>query len=136
LAAEPVGRGGRRRDRGAAAVEFALVVPVLLLLVLGIAEFGRAYNIQTTVSAAAREGVRSMAVQNDPGAARAAARRAAPTLDLSDGDIRVSPTSCPVPSAATPVTATVTVTYTMGFLTTLFARSLTLTGTGVMRCNG
>ncbi len=45
-----------RSESGAAAVEFALVVPILLLLVLGIIEFGRAYNIQNSLSAAAREG--------------------------------------------------------------------------------
>jgi len=48
-----------RSDRGAAAVEFALVAPILILLVVGIAEFGRAYNVQNSLSAAAREGVRS-----------------------------------------------------------------------------
>jgi Flp pilus assembly protein TadG len=57
------------RDRGAAAVEFALVVPILLTLVIGIIEFGRAYNIQTTLSNAARDGVRVMALQNDVTAA-------------------------------------------------------------------
>jgi Flp pilus assembly protein TadG len=125
-----------RRDRGAAAVEFALVVPVLLLLVLGIAEFGRAYNIQTTLSGAAREGVRSMAVQNDPGAARAAAQRAAASLPLGDGDISISPASCPVGSEAPAATATVTITYRMAFVTSLFAPAITLSGTGVMRCGG
>ena len=35
--------------------------------VMGIAEFGRAYYIQTTLSGAAREGVRVMALQNDAG---------------------------------------------------------------------
>jgi Flp pilus assembly protein TadG len=131
------GRSRRPRwDRGAAAVEFALVVPVLLLLVLGIAEFGRAYNIQTTVSGAAREGVRTMAVENDSGAARAATRNAAPALHLSDSQINVSPTTCPEPDTAPTVSAMVTVTYRMSFVTHLFANSLTLTGVGVMRCNG
>ncbi len=32
-----------RSERGAAVVEFALVVPILIALVFGIAEFGRAY---------------------------------------------------------------------------------------------
>jgi len=36
------------RDRGAAAVEFALLLPVLLLLVFGIIDFGRALNAQIT----------------------------------------------------------------------------------------
>ena len=36
-----------RSERGAAAVEFALVVPILIVLVFGIAEFGRACFIQS-----------------------------------------------------------------------------------------
>lgn len=112
------------------------MVPVLLLLVLGIAEFGRAYNIQTTVSGAAREGVRALALGGDAGAARAAAEGAAPTIDLGDGQIDVS-AECP-PDQTTPAsTVTVTVTYQMPLVTNLFAnRSFTLTGVGVMRCGG
>ncbi|MBM4608636.1 pilus assembly protein [Rhodococcus hoagii] len=64
-----------RSESGAAAVEFALVVPILLLLVLGIIEFGRAYNIQNSLSAAAREGVRVMAISKSPTAAKAAAKQ-------------------------------------------------------------
>ena len=58
-------------------MEFALIVPLLIVLVLGIAEFGHAFQVQGTLSAAAREGVRLMALQNDPAAARAAVRNAA-----------------------------------------------------------
>ncbi|MPV37015.1 TadE family protein [Georgenia subflava] len=123
-------------ERGAAAVEFALVVPLLILLVLGIAEFGRAYHLQTTLSGAAREGVRVMALQDDAAAARATARAAAPGLDLTDTQIEVSPSSCAV-SATSPVAqATVTVTYPMDFITGAFGADLTLTGKGTMRCNG
>ena len=53
-----------RSERGASAVEFAFIVPLLIVLVLGIAEFGHAFQVQGTLSAAAREGVRSMALQN------------------------------------------------------------------------
>ena len=65
-----------QRDRGAAAVEFALVLPLLLLLVLGIFEFGRVFNIQISLSNAAREGARHMAVHDDPG--EAATRQSSP----------------------------------------------------------
>jgi Flp pilus assembly protein TadG len=126
-------------DRGAAAVEFALVVPVLLVLVLGIAEFGRAYNVQTTLSSAAREGVRVMALQNSPSAARTSAKVAGSSLALTDAQINVSlsvGTTCVVTGIATAPTATVTVTYPMTFLTNFFGTSITLTGKGVMRCNG
>jgi Flp pilus assembly protein TadG len=127
-------RGNRQDERGAAAVEFALVAPLLLLMVLGIAEFGRAFHVQTTLSQAAREGVRVMALQNDPAAAIAATKAAAPTLTLTN--ITVTPSSC-VASGLTPAaTATVTVTYPLAFTSKLFGSGVTLSGKGVMRCNG
>ena len=121
-------------------MEFALVAPLLLLMVLGIAEFGRAYHVQTTLSQAAREGVRVMALKNDPAGARAATKaafdQAAEPLSLTDSQISVSPTTC-VASGLTPAaTATVTVTYQLAFISKLFGSGVTLTGTGVMRCNG
>ena len=67
-------RNRLRDERGASAVEFAFILPILIVLVLGIAEFGHAFQVQGTLSAAAREGVRVMALQNDPAAARAAVR--------------------------------------------------------------
>jgi Flp pilus assembly protein TadG len=121
-------------ERGAAAVEFALLAPVLLLLVMGIAEFGRAYHVQATISQAAREGVRVMAVQNDPAGAIAATRAAAPTLTLTN--ITVTPSSCLASGATPTATATVTVTYLLPFITRLFGSGVTLTGRGVMRCSG
>jgi Flp pilus assembly protein TadG len=48
----------RRGERGQALVEFALILPVLLLLVLGIIEFGRAWNLSQIITDAAREGAR------------------------------------------------------------------------------
>jgi Flp pilus assembly protein TadG len=60
-------------DRGAAAVEFALIVPVLLILVFGIMEFSRLYNEQISLSNAARSAARVMAISNDQGDAVSAA---------------------------------------------------------------
>lgn len=53
----------QRTDRGAAAVEFALVLPLLLLLVFGIIDFGRAYASQIALTQGAREGVRLLALK-------------------------------------------------------------------------
>jgi Flp pilus assembly protein TadG len=53
-----------RRDEGQALVEFALIMPVFLLLVMGVVEFGRAWNSYQVVTDAAREGAR-MAVMAD-----------------------------------------------------------------------
>lgn len=55
---------GRRDDRGAAAVEFALVVPLLLLLVFGIISFGLYFASALALSNSARQGARSAVVQN------------------------------------------------------------------------
>jgi Flp pilus assembly protein TadG len=50
------------RERGAAAVEFALVLPVLLMLVGGTIDFGRLYYQQIVLSNAARDGARLAAM--------------------------------------------------------------------------
>jgi Flp pilus assembly protein TadG len=126
----------RGRDRGAAAVEFALILPLLLVLVFGITEFGRAYFVQTTLSGAARDGVRVMALQNNQSAARTSVKAAATSLSLTDAQISVTPATCVVSGLTPAATATVTVTYPLQLLTGLFGTSVTLTGKGSMRCNG
>ena len=56
--------GGLHQERGSSTVEFALVVPLLILLVFGILEFGMAFGNQLAVTHAAREGARLAAVGN------------------------------------------------------------------------
>jgi Flp pilus assembly protein TadG len=53
--------------RGQSLVEFALVVPMLLLMVVGLIEFGRAWNVNQVVTFAARQGARTAAVMNASG---------------------------------------------------------------------
>ena len=129
-------------ERGSTAVEFAFIVPLLIALVLGIAEFGHAFQVQGTLSAAAREGVRLMALQNDPAAARAAVRDAAASLDpaVTDAQITINvvgsaATTCPTLNAGG-TAVRLTIDYPMPYLTGFFGTSVDLTGTGVMRCNG
>jgi hypothetical protein len=47
-----------RKQRGAAAVEFAVVAPVFLLLVFGMIEYGRMVMVQQMLTNASREGAR------------------------------------------------------------------------------
>ena len=49
---------GRRSEHGAIAVEFAILLPVFLLLVFGIVDFGHAYYMKQMVTNASREGAR------------------------------------------------------------------------------
>ena len=58
-------RALRADSRGQALLEFALILPILLMLVLGIIEFGRIWNINQMVSDTTREGARR-AVLADP----------------------------------------------------------------------
>ena len=50
--------GNNKRERGAALIEAAIVMPMLLALVFGIWTVARAYNVRNTMEHAVREGVR------------------------------------------------------------------------------
>ncbi|MFX1820095.1 pilus assembly protein [Pseudarthrobacter sp. CC4] len=119
------------KSRGAIAVEFALVAPVLLALVVGIVEFANAYNAQISVTQAAREAARTMAVKNNQADAKAAAVAGSPGINSAAFAYTFSPAAC-APNA----TAQVTITYPASTLTGFFGSSVTLTGVGAMRCNG
>jgi Flp pilus assembly protein TadG len=89
---------GDRSERGAVALEFALVAPIFLILVFGIIEFGRAVWLYDGVSAGAREGARYGISNKLEGAVprhlhcagiRDAARARTPDLDLADADIKI-----------------------------------------------
>jgi Flp pilus assembly protein TadG len=73
----------RRRDsiRGQAMVEFALILPILLILLLGILDFGRAVVAYNSVSNAARSAVRVAIVDQNPDVVEAAAEREAVGLN-------------------------------------------------------
>ncbi len=120
-------------DRGAAVVEFALVLPVLIILLLGMVEFARVFNVQISLSNAAREGARTMAIENDATIARDSAVAAAPSVNpaVSAGQITVAPSPC-----AEGDTVTVTIDYSVDLLTGFFGATIPLTGKGVMRCGG
>lgn len=119
-------------ERGAVAVEFALLAPVLVMLLLGIMEFGRAYNVQASLTNAAREGVRVMAINNSQSDARSAAKNAVGPLNpaLADGNVTFSATSCAVGSQMT-----VTISYSLSTMTGI-AGPFAMTGKGTMLCGG
>jgi Flp pilus assembly protein TadG len=119
------------QQRGAVAVEFALVTPILLALLAGIVEFSHAYNLQISVTQAAREAAREMAIEDDQGAAALAATAGAPGLNGADFEYAFSPGSCTAGE-----NMTVTITYPAPTLTGIFGSTVTVTGTGAMRCEG
>jgi Flp pilus assembly protein TadG len=137
----PPPSGRKARDRGTAAVEFALVVPVLLLIVFAIIDFGRALNAQIELTGAAREGARLAALGYPDATIQARVAAAAP--DLSGVTVTVA-ASCP-PGAGSAADAQVDVSYSFSFITPISAISaffggggvgapLALTAQGVMPC--
>jgi Flp pilus assembly protein TadG len=56
--------GYLRGEAGQSVLEFALVLPVLLLILMGIVQFGAVFNSLITLNAAAREGARLMAAES------------------------------------------------------------------------
>jgi Flp pilus assembly protein TadG len=55
----------RSPRRGQAAVEFALVLPILLVMLIGIVEFGRAWSEHQVITDAAREAARQAAIHDE-----------------------------------------------------------------------
>jgi Flp pilus assembly protein TadG len=96
-----VGRERVGRDRGQAAVELALALPVVVAVTLGLVQVLAVAADQLAVELAAREGARAAAVAADPSAAAANAARAAVPLD---------PLGVSATTAAGRVTVTVTYT--------------------------
>lgn len=132
-------------ETGAAAVEFALILPIFLVLALGIAEMGRAFNIQVSLTEAAREAARYAAIHNaEPGyttaSAQAAGVAAAPSVALSAANVGISYSSGA--SCTTSGNTLVTVTYTTAWMTGFpnlipgMPATLSIEGKGVMRCGG
>lgn len=127
----------RASERGAVAVEFAIVAPLLVMLLLGIMEFSRAYNTQASLSAAAREGVRVMAISNDPGAAKTAAKNTAVSLQpvLVDANIAFTNLDTGTTTCAPGNRMTITITYNLSTMTGI-AGPFAMTGKGAMLCGG
>jgi Flp pilus assembly protein TadG len=77
------------RDGGQAAVELALVLPLVALLLLLVVQVGLVVRAQVLAIHGAREGARAAAVDDEPGAARAAVE-AGTGLDGHRLDVEVS----------------------------------------------
>jgi Flp pilus assembly protein TadG len=130
------GMGGRRRhesERGAAAVEMALILPILVAVVFGIIEFGFAFNAQIALTQAVREGVRVGAIGDAPSAALMTTRMQEAYTGIS-GDPEVDTAeACPPDATDGQARLVGRIDYTtpVGQF-----GPFTLRGTAVMRCGG
>lgn len=120
-----------RRDpaEGQGLVEFALVIPIILMILLGAIDLGRAAYAQSTIANAARTGTRVGIVDQNvsddcvarPGVARCVASQQAVALGLGPDDALLSFWIADLSGACNPVAigclAEVTVTYTFAAIT-------------------
>lgn len=125
-----------RRDAGAAALELAIVLPLLVALCFGIIDFARILNAEIQLSQAAREGVRLVAL-SAAGYTSAQvvtrAQTAAPNPGFTGTPVTVSiDRSCSATSAAS---ATGQVTVRVAF-TGVLVPTRTLSQMAIMRCGG
>ena len=120
-----------RRESGAALVEFAFVLPVLLLLILGIIDFGRAYGAKQELIHATREGVRVYAVTENQNAAQDAFWDGATSLDPDRVNVLIPEDGSCNPGEPVEVSAS----YDFDFIALPFP-SIDIGSEAVMRCGG
>lgn len=127
-----LGSGGNERDRGAVMLELALILPIMVMLLVGIIQFGLAYSAQVSIQGAAREGARALALHNSSSDVVSAVNGAAGSATITS----ISQTACPTPSTVT-TTAFATVVVRSSYTFSIPFVSLgtkTLTATARMRC--
>ena len=109
-----------KSDRGTALLEMALTLPLLLLVSIGIFEFGRAYQYQQVITNAAREGARVAVLPSQPdGAVQARVYNyltAGMISNPSSAKVEVATTQVAIGGGNTVPGSRVTVTYPYSFM--------------------
>lgn len=109
-----------RSERGAAIIETALTLPIVLLVCVGIFEFGRAYQTWQVMTNAAREGARVAVLPNPvAGAIDARVREYLQLGGLNSDEsigVAVTPAEVTLGAAGNASASRVTVTYPFSFM--------------------
>lgn len=128
-----------RRDDGVAIVEFALLLPVLLFILFGIIDFGRAFNAQIALQHAVHEGARVYAITQDETEAKARTVDAATTISLQTTDVDIPlGRECDASRRGQPAEVAATFNFEYAVLAFVPAVNpiITLSAEGVHRCGG
>ena len=127
-------------ERGAAAVEFAIILPILMTLLLGIMEFGYAFVLQASVSNAARVGVRNYAINwNDKDKGPTSKATAIDQAKLALPDAGAVVTQVTLSDCMAGIQTIMTIEYKYKSLTGMFdgmLGNMTLIEKGSMQCGG
>ena len=118
-------------QKGQSLVEFAMVLPLLVLLLFGITDFGRIFHAYLTIDHAGREAARVASIGKDNTTVKSTAVNDATGIGLTVGQVEITPATR---TSGTDVT--VTITYPITFLTPVIGSivgPITLEDTTVMR---
>jgi Flp pilus assembly protein TadG len=124
----------RATRRAAAALEFALIAPIFLLLILGIVEFGRVLMVEQILVNAAREGARQAALplSTDAQVSKTVSNYLTAT-GISGQTQTLSPTLASNPASGQPLTLRITVPVTsVSWFPPMFFNGKRLSATVVM----
>ena len=127
------------RERGTALIEFALVLPFMLVLTMLVIDFSRAFYVKNMLHQAAREGVRLLVVTSDAeiAAVEARTRDVARRGGIQDGDLNVVVTPAATPNGMARVECTAQFTWNypglITFLGITFDNPMELYADQVMR---
>jgi Flp pilus assembly protein TadG len=124
-----------KNNRGQAIVEFALVFPWLILMLVGVIEFGLILNQYMVMSEAAREGARSAALGADNATVTAAVQAAvsSQSIDKSRITVSINPSGARVRGNAVTVTAAYPVKTITQMMSVFFTGTPTVEGSATMR---
>jgi Flp pilus assembly protein TadG len=118
-----------KSEKGQSLVEFALTLPVLILLLFGIVDFGRIFHAYLTIDHAGREAARAASIGKDAATITSIAVNQGSSIGLKTKHVNVS-------TGSSGTNATITIHYPITFLTPMIGKivgPLTLNDTTVMR---
>lgn len=121
-----------KSEKGQSLVEFALVVPLLVMLLLGIVDFGRIFHAYLTINHAGREAARAASIGKDDITIKSVAVNDATSIKLTSDKITISPGGTRTSGS----NVTITIIYPVDFLTPVIGQivgKINLKNTTVMR---
>jgi Flp pilus assembly protein TadG len=116
-------------------VELALITPVVVILLIGIIQFGILYNRQIALQSAAREGARELALADTAAKVTAAQTTAITASGFSSTQVSTTVNSNCIGASGNAPQARMTLSMPSSLdIPFLFSRSITLTASAQMRC--
>lgn len=121
-----------RTQKGQSLVEFALILPLLLLILFGIMDFGRLFHVYLTIDHAGREAARSASIGQNDTVVKKTAVDDAVDIGLTVDKVVINPSG----SRSSGNDVTITITYPITFLTPIVGSivgPITIKDTTIMR---